>query len=73
MTLETACLMLCIAYRIHGTDAAVIHACLRVARQGKSKGAPTDQQGHALQLAVEVGAEHSERDVVVINRLTDNR
>lgn len=30
MTMQEAVLCLCIAYRLHGTDAAVISACRRV-------------------------------------------
>lgn len=30
MTLTEAVLILCIAYRLHGTDAAVVHACRHV-------------------------------------------
>lgn len=45
MTLETACLMLCIAYRLQGTDSAVIHGCHLVRDRVSPKVRPLINKG----------------------------
>lgn len=41
MTMQEAVLCLCIAYRMHGTDAAVISACYRIRDRVRAQCRPT--------------------------------
>ena len=45
MNLHTASLMLCLAYRLHGTDAAVVHACHQVRDRVSPKVRPLINRG----------------------------